>query len=58
MFVNASPQRLVHDKMQYPETVADAAFEILKEKFQYISDQLELKRKQHQAVKERLVSYL
>jgi len=24
-FTNASPQRLVHDKMQYLETIADAA---------------------------------
>ena len=58
MFVNASPQRLVHDKMQYPETTTDAAFEILKEKFRYVSDQLELNSKQHQAVKGRFVSYL
>jgi len=57
-FTNASPQLLVHDKMQYLETMADAAFEILKQKFQYVSDQLELKSKQHQAVKERFVSYL
>jgi len=34
-----------------------AAFEILKEKFQYVSDQLELNSKQHQAVKGRFVSY-
>jgi len=34
-FINSSPQQLVHDKMQYLETTADAAFEILKEKFQY-----------------------
>jgi len=33
-FINASPQQLVHDKMQYLETIADVAFEILKEKFQ------------------------
>jgi len=38
--------------MQYLETMADTTFEILKEKFQYVSDQLELKSKQHQAVKE------
>jgi len=44
--------------MQYLETTADAAFEILKEKFQYVSDQLELNCKQHQAVKGRFVSYL
>ena len=56
-FTNASPQRLVHNKMQYLETMADAAFEILKEKFHYVSDQLELKSKQHQAVKERFLSY-
>jgi len=46
-FTNASPQRLVHNKMQYLETMADAAFEILKDKFQYVSHQLELKSKQH-----------
>ena len=57
-FTTASPQRLVHENMQYLETMADAAFEILKEKFQYVSDQLELKSKQHQAVNERFVSYL
>jgi len=50
-FTNARPQRLVHDKLQYLETTADAAFEILKEKFQYVSDQLELNSKQHHAVK-------
>ena len=50
-FTNASPQRLVHYKMRYLETIAHAAFETLKEKFQYISDQLEQKSKQHQAVK-------
>jgi len=44
--------------MQYLEIIADAAFENLKEKFQYVSDQLELKSKQHQAVKGRLVSCL
>jgi len=57
-FVNASSQRQVHDKMQYLERIADAAFEILKEKFQYVSDQLELNSKQHQAVKGQFVSYL
>ena len=57
-FANARPQRIVHDKMQYLETTADAAFEILKEKSQYVSDQLELNSKQHQAVKGRFVSYL
>jgi len=31
--------------MQYLETIADAAFEILKEKFQYVFDQLELENK-------------
>jgi len=49
---------LGHDKMQYLETTADAACEILKDKFQHVSDQLELNSKQHQAVKERFVSYL
>ena len=44
--------------MQCLERIADAAFEILKEKFQYISDQLELNSKQHQAVKGQFVSYL
>jgi len=43
--------------MQYLETTADAAFEILKEKLHYVSDQLELNSKQHQAVKGRFVSY-
>jgi len=57
-FTNDSPQRLVHDKMQYLETIADAAFEILKDKFQYVFDQLELENKQHQAMKGRFVSYL
>jgi len=37
-FTNASPQRLVHDKTQCLETVADAAFEILKDKSQYVFD--------------------
>jgi len=44
-FANARPQYLVHDKMQYLETTTDVAFEILKEKFQYVSDQLELNSK-------------
>jgi len=44
--------------MQNLETTVDAAFEILKEKIQYVSDQLELNSKQHQAVKGRYVSYL
>ena len=57
-FTNTRPQRLVHDKMQYLQTTVDAAFEILKEKFQYVSDQLELDSKKHQAVKGRFVSYL
>jgi len=57
-FANARPQRLVHDKMQYLETTADAAFEILKDKFQYVSAQLKLNSKQHQALKGRFVSYL
>jgi len=56
-FTNAGPQRIVHDKMQYLETVADAAFEILKDEFQYVFDQLEPKNKQHQTVKGRFVSY-
>jgi len=46
-FTNASPQRLVHEKVQYFETVADAAFDILKDKFQYVFDQIEPKNKQH-----------
>ena len=45
-------------KMQYLETIADAAFEILKENFQYVSDQLDLNSKQHQAVKGQFVFYL
>jgi len=45
-------------KMQYLETIADAAFEILKEKFQYVSDQFDLNSKQHQAVKGQFVFYL
>ena len=49
-FINASPQQLVHDKMQYLETIADASFEILKVKFQYVFDQLEPEYKQHQGV--------
>jgi len=57
-FTNTRPQRLVRDKMQNLETTVDAAFEILKEKIQYVSDQLELNSKQHQAVKGRYVSYL
>jgi len=56
--MNASSQRHVHDKMQYLERIADAAFETLKEKFQYVSDQLELNSKQHQAVKGQFVSCL
>ena len=56
-FINASTQRVVHDKMQYLETVTDSAFEILKEKFQYIFDQLEPENKQHYVVKGRFVSY-
>jgi len=40
-FTSASPQRLVHNKMQYLETINDVAFEIFKEKFQYVFDQLE-----------------
>jgi len=44
--------------MQYLERIADAAFESLKEKFQYVSDELELNSKQHQAVRGRFVSYL
>jgi len=57
-FINTSPQQLVHDKMQYLRTIADAAFEILKEKFQYVFDQLEPESKQYQAVKVQFVSYL
>ena len=57
-FTNTRPQRLVHDKMHCLETTVDAAFEILKEKFQYVSDQLELNNKQHHAVRGRFVSYL
>jgi len=44
--------------MQYLETIADDTFEILKEKFQYVFDQLEPENKQHQTVKGRFVSYL
>jgi len=57
-FANARPLCLVHDKLQHLKTTTDAAFEILKEKFQYVSDQLELNSKQHQGVKGRFVSYL
>ena len=57
-FTNVHPQRLGYSKMQYLETTVDVAFEILKDKFQYVSDQLELNSKQHQAVKGRFVSYL
>ena len=57
-FTNTRPQRPVHHKMQYLKTTVAAAFEILKEKFQFVSDQLELNSKQHQAVKGRFVSYL
>jgi len=57
-FANARPQCLVHDKLKHLKTTTDAAFEILKEKFQYVSDQLELNNKQHQAVNGRFVSYL
>ena len=56
-FINANPQCLVHDKMRYLETIADAVFEILKEKFQYVLYQLEPENKQHQAVEGRFVSY-
>jgi len=44
--------------MQYLETTADAAFEILKDKFQCVSYQLELNSKQNQPVKGRFISYL
>jgi len=54
-FINASSQRQVHDKVQYLERIADADFEIWKEKFQCVSDKLELNSKQHQAVKGRFV---
>jgi len=57
-FINASSQLQIHDKTQYLERTVDAAFEMLKEKFQYVSDQLELNSKKHQAVKEQFVSYL
>ena len=57
-FSNASPQQLVHDKMQYLKTIADAVFEILKEKFQFVFYQLESENKQHQTVKGRFISYL
>jgi len=57
-FINASSQRQVHDKVQYLERIADADFEIWKEKFQCVSDKLELNSKQHQAVKGRFVPYL
>ena len=62
-----TPQQLVLDKMQYLETIADAAFEVLKEKFQFVFDQLQAvkgrfgrkgENKQHQAVKGRFVLYL
>jgi len=43
--------------MQHLQSVADAAFEILNDKFQYVFDQLEPKNKQHQTVKRRFVSY-
>jgi len=56
-FMNASTQRVVHDKMRYLETGADTAFEILKEKFQYIFDRLEPENKQHYVVKGQFVSY-
>jgi len=56
-FINTSTQRVVHDKMLYLETVTDTAFEISKEIFQYIFDQLEPENKQHYVVKGRFVSY-
>jgi len=37
--------------MHYFETTADVAFEILKDEFQYVSDELKQNSKQHQAVK-------
>ena len=40
-FIKTSTQRVVHYKMRYLETVTDTAFEILKEKSQYIFDQVE-----------------
>jgi len=43
-FINGSPRQLVHNKMQYLETIADSAFEILKEKFQYVLINLNGKR--------------
>jgi len=48
--INTNPQCLVHDKMQYIGIIANAAFEILKEKFQYVLDRLELENMQHRAV--------
>jgi len=44
--------------MQHLETIVDAVFEILKEKFQYVFDHLEPENKQHIAMKGRFVSYL
>jgi len=44
--------------MQYLETTADDAFQILKDKFQYVFDELQPKNKQHQTVKGRFLSYL
>ena len=58
MFYKHPPTAPSSRKMQYLETTVYAAFEILKEKFQYVSDQLELNSKQHQAMKGRFVSYL
>jgi len=43
--------------MRYLETVNSTALENLKEKFQYIFDQLEPENKQHYVVKGRFVSY-
>jgi len=44
--------------MQYLETTADDAFQILKDKFQYVFDELQPKNKQHQTVKGRFLSYM
>jgi len=55
-FINTSTERVVHDKMRYLQTVTDTAFEILKEKFQYIFDQLEPENNQHYFVNGRFVS--
>jgi len=55
-FINASAQGLVHDKMQYLETIANADFEILKEYFQDVFDQFKPDTKQHERKVCRLLS--